>query len=332
MRGMANKTIFDLLQDVRQAGPNGRVSKDAPSVVKGMKPKPIDTSVTGLHEFSPEYLLSLQVPTIEYTEGQEIAGFQRFLRVPSARKIARAMIEGKEMPPGLISIDEEGNPLVTDAQHRIVGAVMARKPLKLVLEHRTREAAQQLFADQKKGLQPDNDTLILSGHGPYNEYIQDAVTNPDHPWFPIAGAGKVGGKGSTDKMSPYTMKFMLVAYVGNQAGTKGGVDAAEEPTIRDRWNKDAADELAELIKAFGTKKERPEAFTSVALRATAIAATLVIARRNRTRKDIERWKIHMPKFNYLVHSYLSSTDLTDRMLDHWNKKLKTENRVQRPGR
>lgn len=326
-------TLYDLLRNVQRTNESGRVSKNSPSVVDGMIPHPFDASNAGLRELTPEILLSIKIPVLDYDENlHTVDGFQRDLKVAHARRIGRAMSAGKEMPPVMISVTEDGDAIMTDGQHRPVGAIIEGKPIKAVIEYRTREKAQELFADQKKGVDPPNDTLILSGKGFYNLYIQEAVTNPNHVWFPIAGPGAEGGPGSGNKMTPYSMKYMLVAYVGNQAGTKGGVDAAEDPTIQSRWDVRKADELAELVKTFGTKTTRSEAFTSRALRAIAVAATLIVARQGHRKEDIERWKRHMPLFDFRPVAHLSNTDLTDRLLDHWNKRMKLENKVYRPGR
>lgn len=312
-------TLFSVAKDVR-------VSKAGSTTLGDLiKPVPFDKTI-GYRMATPESLGSLIIPASHY-DGQKLEGFQRILRPAEARKIARALEQGKDMPPVLVSIDENGNPLLTDGQHRSVGSMLSGCPIAVVVEKRTYKRAQELFANQKLGVAPSNDYLILSGTGPYNEYIQDALTDDRHPWADIVGPGAVGGPGSSTKITPSSMFRLLIAYAGNQAGIRTNSSMGTETL---RWEQDMADELATLVECFGTRVTNSDAFKPGSLSAIGVVTTLAIGRTGRKASDIARWKAHMPTFHFNQYAHLTPTVLIDTLIAHWNKRLRESSRIVRP--
>lgn len=318
-------TLYELTKEMRIDKSSG--------VVLGTKitPVPFDKT-TGYRIVEPEALGSLKVPVVTLDEvggHGNLAGFQRNYQPLRARKIAQAILSGTEMPPILVSIDENGEPIITDGQHRAIGSMLAGSRLGVIVEARPRKKAQELFANQRLGVQPPNDYLILAGTGPFNEYVQDAVTSTTHPWANIVGPGKyIGGSGSTTKITPAQMYTLLVQYVGDQAGIRSS--SAIVSGLQGRWDDKTADELAGLISCFGTKESNPNAFKGNSLRAIGVVATLAIRRTGRHQKDIDRWKTHMPTFNFGLYSHLGTGGIGDNLIAHWNKRLRDTSRISRP--
>jgi hypothetical protein len=139
-------TIFELASQIPQVT-RGSTNKYAAPVTQGLIPQPFPV-MPGYREIPPEQIASLRVPTIEV--GVEIKGFQREKVNAHARKVARAMEAGEEMPPIIVSIFPDGNAYVDDGQHRALGALIARKKLEVVVKHRTVDQARKLFANQGK--------------------------------------------------------------------------------------------------------------------------------------------------------------------------------------
>jgi hypothetical protein len=316
-------TLFEIAKDIRITANSREVLGDR------IVPVPFDTT-PGYRIVPPEALASLLVPVVNYNpDAHAITGFQRILSPFHARQIARDILAGREMPPGQVSIDEEGLPIISDGQHCSVGSMLAGVGLAIVVEARPRWRAQQLFADQKRGVVPSNDYLILAGSGPYNEYVQDALTNDNNPWAAIVGPGKyLKGPGSTTKISPTQMHVLLTQYVGNQTGTQQNRGPAG--VLIERWDERLADELAPLVACFGTRQTNPDAFKGNSLRAIGATATLAIRRRGSHTPDKERWIREMPKFPFGRYVHLGSTGLTDNLIAHWNKRLRDDRRIARP--
>jgi len=130
-------------------------------------------------------------------------------------------------------------------------------------------------------------------------------------------------------MSPSQASMLLSAYVGNQAGIRSNFFEKDE-SITSRWDRDTADELAQLISCFGDRKSNPLAFRSNALRAIGITATLAIRRQDNHAANVKRWKQHMSKFQFGLYAHLPAHDLTDSMIAYWNKYLRDENQIRRP--
>jgi hypothetical protein len=318
-------TLFDLTKDMR-------IDKSSEAVLgEKITPVPFDKT-TGYRIVEAESLASLVVPVVNYNEhlgGAEIEGFQRVFSPFRARKIAQAIQSGSEMPPVLVSIDEFGNAVITDGQHRSIGSMLAGSRQGVVVEARSLRKAQELFANQKLGVQPPNDYLIVAGTGPYNEYVQDALTDDKHVWANIVGPGKyIGGPGATTKIGPSQMHVLLTQYVGDQTGTRQ--NKASQGVLVDRWDEKMANELASLVACFGNKTTNPEAFKGNSLRAIGAVATLAIRRRGRHQKDIDRWIAIMPQFNFGLYAHLGAVGLTDGLIAHWNKRLRDDSRISRP--
>lgn len=274
----------------------------------------------GLVEATPEQLLSLLIPRLEVSAGR-ISGYQRTVSRSHVSKVRQALEKGRELPPIMVSIyDRRG--WITDGQHRALGAVAARVPLLCVVQRRNMADQIALFSDQSKQRRPSSDILILRGDSPYEEYIQDAVTDPaqKHAWAKLVAARS----GDPRKLSPTTMRRMLFAYVAQVNYFN------PNSTIEERWNKDAADELGELIAVFGDRSTNPHAFASTTATALAIAAAYAVRRQGSLAEDIERWKRVMPKFPFSSYAYVKRhTEMADRLLAHWNKRLSEESRIYR---
>lgn len=291
------------------------------SIVSGLKPAQVDPR-QGLRHLTPAQLLSLEVPTLT-REGDEFAGFQRPLDVNRARRIARALLRGIELPPIQVStIAGNGRLLLTDGQHRAVAAVMVRQQLESVVIPRTYEAAKELFANQGKGAKVNPNVLVLAGSSPFDEYVQDAVTCDGHIWSGIVGEGA-----TRQRISPKQMSNMIQKYCMNSLGQRGEGARPEE------FDQQLADELGLLVAAFGTKATNPAAFQPKSLTAITDAAVLIIRRRPEPvglhRLDVERWRRWMPRFDFSSVAYLRSKELTDALVGHWNKRLASDRRVTR---
>ena len=116
-------TIFELASTIQQidlhapsarrkGGPNRR------AVTHGLIPEPFPVQ-EGYFVVTPAQLASLKVPKIEV--GADIKGFQRDKMNTHARKIARALLDGIEIPPITVSIFPDGEAYVGDGQHRALG-------------------------------------------------------------------------------------------------------------------------------------------------------------------------------------------------------------------
>lgn len=321
-------TVFDLCKEIPVLNENGkfdiarvRRGEEVPSVADSLTPKKtpisIDNGEVKTRWFPPAELLSLRVSTVEVNG--KVVGYQRpFLR-EHGRKIALALKDGKPFPAMDIACDGHGVLWAVDGQHRAVGGVLADVPVLGVVRRMTKEEQRELFAGQRRARQVDANVLILAGSGPYEQYIQEAVATSDHPWGEIVSAAH----GSKTRITPKQMLDLLLAYVGNTGGTpsRANVDA--------RWDRALADGLAPLIACFGNKKDNPGAFRPVALKGIGQAAMHVFRRNpNAQESDRERWMKHMPGFAFDGHLFVrSGSEMTYRLVTHWNKRLYEGRRV-----
>lgn len=312
-------TLFEVLTNVHALDSLKTPATDGHQVV----PFPLRE---GSMEIGPDQLLWARIPVQKIKDG-DIRGYQRHLRPPKARSFARWMLGNpnymRELPVIEISITD-GRAYITDGQHRAAGAVLANKPIKALLTKRTMDEARRLFANQAKGLKPNRNVLILDGDDPIEEYIQDAVTDPAHPWHQlISSAESVGTK--SNRISATGAYGMLRTYVTLDSG------AGRNETSRaalSRFDKKAADDLAVLLSAFGTRKTNPLAFSGMALRAIAVTARAVFRDREPADGDRDRWIRHMSRFSFAHYAYLkSSTELAEKLIAWWNKKLPAERRA-----
>lgn len=317
-------TIYDLAHDLTPLGMDRvltlhayRGKTELPRVTDGIKTAKPPT-VEGLHVLAPEQLLSLHIPVVSVNG--RVDGYQRPLQPRHARNIARAMLEGKPMPPIIVALDGRGYGKIVEGQHRAVGAVMARMPLEAVVRRMDATQQRDLFAGQRRAKPVDPNTLILAGSGPYEKYIQAAVSTNAHAWGELVSSSPT----SKTRMSPNQMMGLLLRYVGNAEAH------SISPSLSERWDTGKADEMAPLVAAFGNKQSHPLAFSPVPLRAIGSAAMYVFRRSEPLPGDHERWVTHMPKFAFEHFTFVRTQQrMTDELLNHWNKRLSAERRVSR---
>lgn len=328
-------TVFDIASDIRVVDLDTRErggSREARTkvVTDGLKPKPFPMT-EGYYEATPEQLASLKVPVI--TVGDQITGFQRDARDSKshARDMAKAMRDGKEFPPIIVSltinsVTGEQEAIVSDGQHRSVASIIARKPCEVVVKQREETSAKNMFSDQTKSKRIRHDHTLLRGDSPLEHYIQDALTSDDHPWSDMISA--TGGSSDRRRMSPVTAAGMIGAYVFDS------MSASVNNYIKrsnDSFDVEKANELAELIKAFGNKMTNPDAFRSRSLKSTTYAAVYIF-QRNPAIKDTDRkrWMEWMPRFSFKEHAHLWNNDqqLAQALVAHWNKRLPAERKVE----
>lgn len=315
-------TLYEILSTVQREKSSTRVA------TYGLNIKPFQHR-EGTYFLTPEQLLSVRVPIQKITDGR-IAGYQRYIRAKKARQIARYITQTEDyekvMPSVEISIDGKGNAFFTDGQHRAAGAVMAGKQFKVLVTRRSEEQARRLFANQVRQTRLNKNVLVLDGSGPFEEYVQDAVTgNGDHPWSNLISGSQYGASSTKRKIGAGTAYGLLIIYVGGYAGTMNS-DRASHPA--DKFDREAADELAGLVTCFGDRESNPYAFSATSLRAIAIAAKAVFRDATPAPADRERWMKRMPQFDFGKYSYLKgSRDLAERLVVHWNKQLITERKV-----
>lgn len=326
-------SIYDLASDIGtidlHAPSKHRSSKHRGPVTDGLKPKPFPMK-EGYYSVTPEQVASLEVPVI--TIGNErVEGFQRDARDSKthARNVARALDEGKEFPPINVSIvkDEHGkdHALVTDGSHRSVGSIIARKPVEVVVKRRTFDQAKQMFTDQRKSRKISSDQTILTGNSPLEHYIQDALTSDDHMWSDMISPNLAGG--DRRRMTPICAAQCIGAYVFDSMNSSLShyTGSSEKGFDISR-----ADDLCELIQAFGNKTTNPLAFRSRSLKAITYAAVYIFHRNPSARSsDFARWKEHMPKFAFEDYPHLLNkhSQLAAALVDHWNKRLPADRKV-----
>lgn len=319
-------TIYELASSINtvhidRLGRWGGGRKNAPPVTQGLVPEPFPVR-EGYFQATPEQIASLRVPIIEVSD--EVRGFQREKITQHVRKIAAALRDGEEMPPLILSIFPNDQVYVDDGQHRALAALVVRMPLDVVVKRRTVEQARKLFAAQGKARNLRTDDVLLTGDSPLEEYIQDALTTDSHPWAHLVATHG----SSTSKMSPTTMANMVGAFVYN-ALNQGVRHYTSRP--EDEFDRRKADLLAELIDVFGNRSTNPLAFRGRTLRAVAYAATYIFQRNpNSKPEDVERWKRHMPTFDFAKYPHLltKESDMSLALVEYWNKRLPEERRIK----
>jgi len=317
-------TLHDILQNVSEG--RAAVRRGGKSAVDGLKMKPFPHR-EGIQVLNPEQLLSIRVP-VQHVTGDKIKGYQRHLEPYKARKAAEYIRNNDDylrtMGVCEVSIDGNGNAFFTDGQHRAAGAIIARQPFRVILTKRSEEEARKLFHNQRFATKPSANVLIFDSDGVFEEYIQDAVTDPAHPWNKLITTAQ---KGTTaNRISAAGALGLLRIFVGK--GTYASKVASK--TEESRFDKESADQLAALLSAFGTKQTNPLAYRSGALRAIAMTALAVFDRPEGypyQREDEKRWNTHMTRFPFWAHvSVTSSTELALRLKVHWNKNLQSDER------
>jgi hypothetical protein len=312
-------TMLSVLRDVLEVDPEtGKTQLQNPrSVVHGLAIHPAPTK-PGLHLLTPAQLAGLCIDEARIT-GDGAAGYQRALRPRHARTIARRLAEGEPFPPILYAVDEDYPEVaeIIDGQHRAAGGIIAREPVWAVCFEATPAERRKLFAGQAKAAKVDRNTLLLSGDQPWHVYLQRALADSSHPWAPIVSKN---GWGHTLAISQaYDLMVRFVTRMQHH-----GPSISDE-VLRERWNELRANLLPELLLAVGTRQANPHAWSSKSLRA-------LVATANRCVNDldtIQRWRERMPLFDYAGYRSLSSVEMADRMLDHWNRGLKRADQITR---
>jgi len=309
-------SLFEIGKDIKQTDARGKVNKNSPSIVDNINPQSVPTT-EGYHIVSPNQLASLLVPKQEVKDGK-IVGFQREVTKTHARRIAKSIEAGEPLPVLEIGLYRNAAWAV-DGQHRALGAIIAGAKLPIVCRKLGIEEMRKLFASQRKARRVNPSVLILSDDNDYAEYIQESVTDDNHPW-----ASLVTYRNSSDtKMTPHQAYECIVRYVGGTLGTHIQAIVQGKP-----FDRRLADELSTLFLAFGTKKTNPLAFRPIAIRAITYAAVLIVMRKGSKKADIDRWISHMPKFPWEDYMGIrKSKELAYMLIRHWNKRLLEGRRI-----
>lgn len=307
-------TLYEIAKEIQVTDERGKVNPRSEPITKGLTPSKAMPK-PGYNILLPEQIAALEVPQLTYNG--KIEGYQRGAFVRHARNIGKAIQRGEEMPPLAVSL-WNNSAVLSDGQHRGIGAIIARKPLPAVVKHRSDTEQAKLFANQRQAKPVSPDTIVLAQHGLFAEYVQDAVTSADHSWASIVGFQRSG-----TKIGPSQMLHLIQGYVGGAVRAQG-----RELLGDDRFNRDAADRLAELLLVFGTRKDNPLAWKPKALRATTNAAVRILRRTGERPVDVERWKRHMPTFPFAKFAHIGTApELSKELVRHWNKRLHESRQV-----
>lgn len=318
LRGIS---IYDIGKEVKKTDDKGRVNKNSPSIVSNVRPQKPELK-EGYRIFGPNQLASLLVPRQELTANQTIAGFQRDITRPHIRRIGESLQRGDPMPALELAI-YRNSLWIVDGQHRALGAIIANEKIPVLIRKLDADQMRKLFASQARARKVNPSTLILSSDNPYAEYVQEAVTSSNldqSPWFDMV----THRTSSPTRLTPHQLFESITRYSANTVTSHiGGVVTAKE------FQRDKADELSGLFKAFGSKKSNPLAFRPISIRAITYAAILIVRRGGSDSEDIHRWKSHMPSFPWSEYSHLrQSKDLAVQLIFHWNKRLHESNKIK----
>lgn len=326
--GYNHMTLYNLLQGFTM-GRGASVARGGKPATGTFKPEAFPRR-EGLRKITPGQLLSVRVPVARIANGR-IEGYQRKFKAAKARAIARWLHDNRAeyirtMPVIEISVLPDGQAFYTDGQHRAAGAVIEGVPIRAVITRRTVEEARRLFTLQGLATRPPRSLLIIDSDGPFEEYIQDALTCDNHKWSKLITSTE-SGKSST-KMSPTTAFTLLQIYVIGRLSPAGrdigqNIDAG-------KFDVDAADQLAALVSAFGQKSTNRMAHSAIGLRAIALTARQVFRNQEPHADDFNRWLRIMPAFQFSDYAYLrSSKELADQMIKYWNVRLPKNRKAQR---
>ena len=317
-------TVFELASTIQQIDLNApaarrKSARNRPTVTHGLTPEPFPIK-EGHFLATPEQIASLIVPRTEVSNN--IKGFQREKVNSHARKIAKSMLDGKEMPLVELAILPDGTVVVVEGQHRCLGAIIARKPLEVIVKKRTVEQARQLFADQSRAKRLKSDNTLLTGNSAIELYLQDALTCDSHPWSPLVSAYP-----SPTKMTPTSMVLCAGCFTHNTMTLSINFHTSRTP---EEFDANYANQLARLFYCFGTKTTNPLAFRAKSLRAVTFAAIHIFRRNDHAQsKDEDRWLRHMPPFDFSRYAHVLNreVEMSLALVDHWNKRLPQNRRV-----
>lgn len=315
-------TIAELAHEIyveNGRGANFLSDEERARVTDGLRPRKAPPQ-EGLHTFTPEELLTLHVQTV--TVNGNVTGYQRDADARHARKVARAMLDGKPMPEIQVAVDGKGRMSIVDGQHRALAGVIARLPVTGIVKRMDKQTQAELFFGQRSAKTVDPNVLVLAGTSSYARYVQDALEGNRHPWNSIVSANRQ----SKTRISPYAMFQLIIRYVANT--DTGG--AKLSPQVEEKWDRGLADELAPLIACFGNKQTNPLAFRPFAVQAIGATAMWVFRRSPSHPDDCERWQRHMPTFAWDEWLHIRTQRfMVGHLIDHWNKRLSAERRVTR---
>lgn len=326
-------TIYKVAEPILEIPASGHVvpRQKRDSIVKGINPK-TPPLTEGVHMLTPEEAAGMLIDPLTIKSAK--TGYQR-QRVPThARKIAKAQQAGFKFPVVEYAIYTDPNTgkkvaEVVDGQHRLLGTIISGVPSpavgRIIEDEQERK---QLFVDQRKAAFVNREYTIFASDLKCDEFLVDAVLraddDPKTPWTRLVGIrGKTGTRAHYIPIT--TAREMIASYV-LQKHTHGA--AHDDEILQRLWNEMAADELAELVGVFGTKASNPLAFSSHALRGITYCAIACIRKQGSSEADVERWKRHMPSFQFTEYAHLrKSGQIRDMLITHWNKRLRGKNRI-----
>jgi hypothetical protein len=315
------ETIGDIAKTIRSVAPTGKAHKGTPFITEGMTPRNTPTK-TGLVEITPEQALAIRVERVGFNG--EVTGYQRpITNMTHVRRIAAAISKGRAVEPVTLGLDG-GNLYAVDGHHRILAHVLARKPLRAVVDPMTYKQRAERFAAQRYRSNLTADNLVLASSDKIANYIKAAISHPDHPWHPL-----VGMTGNNKHISPNLAYECVGRYCAGIIGG-GGSLVMRMPSERImQLDLDQSSELAKMFLSVGTKLTNPYAYRPATARAFTDVAVLAIIRAERGRTQlIERWCRHMPGFDWQAYGWATRTaDMRPALIAHWNKRLAAAQKI-----
>lgn len=314
------ETIEQIASTIRVVK-EGKTHKAAPHITDGLVASKTPTR-TGLVELTPQQALSIRVERVAYN-GQ-VTGYQRMVtNLPHVRKIANAVIRGESIDPVTLGLDG-GFLYAVDGHNRILAHIIARKPIRAIIEPMTYKERAARFAAQRFTQKLTADNLVLASNDKIANYIKDAIASEAHVWHPL-----VGLTGSPRHLSPSAAYDILVRYTLGIVGMGGSLGIKMDSLRIGKADLRDAPELSTMLLAIGTKQSNPLAYRPATIRALTDVAVMAVVRGNKNRNPlIERWCRHMPTFDW--HAYAWATRMADirpPLIAHWNKRLSPAQKI-----
>lgn len=313
-------TIGDIASTFRARSGAGKANKASPFITEGLTPAPLprldDDHVVVL---PPEQILSLQVNALHVNES--VLGYQRLPTSRALRRVdemTKALGRGVPLPDVQVTTDGE----VVDGVKRAIAHLALRRDMRVAPRDLSPAQRREIFANQGMSEKLTRDHAIWVANNPIAEYVRWAFLDPDSPW-----EGMVSQTSTKGKLSPAGLERLVGMY-----GTGAMLNSNEiqnRASVWDRFSVSRANQLARLLRAFGSAKTNPKAFHHTNLRAITSAAIVIILRDERP-GNIDRWDSHMPRFDFADRRYDLSPKSAERvelLLRHWNKRLSPERQV-----
>lgn len=314
------ETIEQIASTIRVVK-EGKSHKAAPHITDGLvASKP--PNKTGLVELTPQQALSIRVERVAYN-GQ-VVGYQRMhTNLNHVRRIANAILKGDSIEPVTLGLDG-GYLYAVDGHNRILAHIIAKRPIRAVVDPMTYKERAARFAAQRYTQTLTSDNLVLASNDKIAGYIKDAIASEAHVWHPL-----VGITGSPRHLSPSAAYDILARYTLGLTGVSGSLGLKMPPARIARAELKDAPELATMLLSIGTKQTNPLAYRPATVRALTDVSVLAIVRGDKNRKPlIERWCRHMPLFDW--HAYAWATRMADirpPLIAHWNKRLSPAQKI-----